>query len=69
MPPSPAPSDWNYIFMPLRFILELPGNRAERQRALQQKIGSAVEVRVELEDGYALRFPPDGNGRGHRDRP
>lgn len=32
--------------------------QAERQRALQQEIGSAVEERVELEDGYALRFSP-----------
>lgn len=31
---------------------------AERQWALQQEIGSAVQERVELEDGYALRFPP-----------
>jgi hypothetical protein len=31
--------------------------QAKRQRALQEEIGSAVEERVELEDGYALRFP------------
>lgn len=32
--------------------------RAARQRALQHELGSAVDERVELEDGWALRFPP-----------
>jgi hypothetical protein len=31
--------------------------QAKRQWALQQEVASAVEERVELEDGYALRFP------------
>lgn len=32
--------------------------QAARQWSLQQEIGAAVQERVELEDGYALRFPP-----------
>lgn len=35
--------------------------QAERQSVLQQEIASAVEERVELEDGYALRFPSSPN--------
>jgi hypothetical protein len=36
-------------------------DRAERQLILQGEIGSAVEERVEIEEGYALCFPPDSH--------
>jgi hypothetical protein len=36
-------------------------DQAERQLTLQREIGSAVEERVEIADGYALRFPPDSH--------
>lgn len=39
---------------------ELPdGERARRQHELQESLQPAIEKRVELEDGYALRFPGD----------
>lgn len=38
--------------------------QAERQRNLQREIGSAVEECVEIEGGYALRFPPNSHWIG-----
>jgi hypothetical protein len=33
------------------------GERARRQRELQETLRPAIQARIELEDGYALRFP------------
>jgi hypothetical protein len=38
--------------------------QAERQLVLQREIGSAVEERVEIEGGFALRFPPKSHWIG-----
>lgn len=44
----------------LPIACELPdGERTSRQRDLQESLRPAIEKRVELEDGYALRFPGD----------